>query len=234
MKKKLYLLLILIGFSVQAMAQSDAVSTPAMGEPSFGIFGGVNFQNINGKDDAGDKLTNSLVTRFHIGINEQLPIAPEFYFQVGLQFISKGTKGPVNYTDVNGTRSITREILINYLELPLHLVYKPMVGQGNLILGFGPYVGYSIGGKAKFTGSPIPADEMDLEFEKEVPSGQSNNLIYYKPLDVGADFFVGYQFLNGINLVLNSQLGLININSNINTKLANKNTGFGLSLGYRF
>lgn len=214
----------------QNYTQADA--EPA--KTTFGIYGGVNFQNINGKDPQGETLTNSLVPRYHFGVNGEIPIAPEFFFSVGVQYISKGTKGPVNYLDHNGSsNTVSRVLKLNYIEAPLHLVYKPLLGNGHLILGFGPYLGYGFSGKALFSGNTSPADA-DIEFTKDVPSGATNNLVYFKNMDIGSDFFVGYQLKNGLNLVLNSQLGLININSNTSTKLANKNTGFGLSLGYRF
>ncbi len=202
---------------------------PPEGVPSFGIFGGINFQNINGKDASGDKLENSLVTRFHIGINEEIPLSPEFYFQIGLQFISKGSNGPIIYNNKPATRILT----MNYLEVPLNFVYKPLVGKGNFILGFGPYFGYAISGKAKIEGESIN-DTRAVKFQKAVTSGDSNTAIYFKHPDVGGNFFLGYQFINGINLIFNSQLGLIDINSNVSSELAEKNTGFGLSLGYRF
>ena len=235
-KKTICTLILLSMVSYFGNAQDN---TPPMGQASFGIYGGINFQNINGKDAAGTKLENSLVTKFHIGVNEEIPIAPEFFFQVGLQFIGKGAKGPIpyTYTDLAGshTTTVTREINMNYLEIPLNLVYKPLVGKGHFILGGGPYVGYAISGKAKFTGSPAPSDR-DITFTKTTPDGDGNNLANFKHLDVGGNFFFGYQFLSGFNMIFNSQLGLIDINSDVNdanNKTSNKNTGFGLSLGYR-
>jgi len=233
MKIKYLIPCLLFTYVNQALGQNNGYTNSEMGKATFGIYGGINFQNINGKDASGGKLENSLVPRFHFGVNGEIPIAPEFYFQVGLQFISKGTKGPVVYNDNNASHTINREIKMNYLETPLHLVYKPLLGLGHLILGFGPYIGYSIGGKAIFSENSAPSNT-DLEFVKTVPANDINNLIYFKRMDVGSDFFVGYEFQNGLNFVLNSQLGLININSNTSSKLANKNTGFGLTVGYRF
>jgi hypothetical protein len=215
-----------------ASAQQTS-TTGAMGEPSIGVYGGINFQNINGKDAAGDKLTNSLVPRFHVGVRGEIPIAPDFYAQIGLQYISKGTKGEVEFNDNNGSQVINRELKLNYVEMPLHLVFKPVLGKGYLVLGFGPYLGYAISGKAIFSGNSAPADS-DLQFMKDVPDGATNNLVYFKNADVGSDFFVGYEFKSGLNFIFNSQLGLIQINSNTNSKLSDKNTGFGLSAGFNF
>ncbi len=59
---------------------------------SFGILGGVNLQNLNGKDMNGNKLENDMLVGFHAGVNVQIPVAPQFYFQPGLLFSTKGAK----------------------------------------------------------------------------------------------------------------------------------------------
>lgn len=227
MKKLNIFILVLLCGTTQSFAQ-----LPVMGRPSIGIFGGVNFQNINGTAANGNKLTNDLVTKFHAGINGEIPIAPDFFFQLGLQYIGKGSEGQVIYTDNNGTHAITRNLGLNYLEIPLSLVYKPMVGAGKFILGFGPYFSYALNGKASFSGNNAPADR-EVEFMNDAPTADANNLVYFKRMDIGANFMVGYELQNGIYLVLNSQLGLVPINAKTTNDLSNKNTGFGLSLGYR-
>lgn len=227
--KVVAVLILLCGLNVQAQDPNPGV----MGSPSFGIYGGVNFQNINGKDAGGKDLKNSLVTKYHFGINYEIPLAPDFYFSPGLQLTAKGTKGPVTYTDIVSTRTINRELSLTYLEVPLNLIFKPLVGNGHFVLGFGPYLGYALAGNAKFDGDAAP-DEADLEFGKTANTNDANNLIYFKKMDIGANAFFGYEFMNGLNFIFNAQLGLVNINSDTNTELANKNTGFGISAGYRF
>lgn len=212
---------------------TQAQVTSQLGRSSFGVFGSLNFQNINGKDANGNTLQNSLVLRFNAGINYEIPIAPEFYFQPGIQFITKGTKGEVIFTQNNIAHLVKREIKMSYVEVPLNLVFKPMLGSGYVVLGFGPYVGYAIGGKAIFSGASAPANA-DLQFVKTAPANDDNNLLYFKRTDMGANFFAGYELGNGLNVLLNAQLGLININSKTSTKMANKNTGFGVTLGFRF
>jgi hypothetical protein len=102
-----------------------------------------------------------------------------------------------------------------------------------LFLDLGPYLGYALAGKAKFDGDGAPG-ETDLVFGKTANSNDVNNLVYFKKMDIGANAFFGYQFMSGLNFIFNAQLGLVNINSDTNTELANKNTGFGISAGYRF
>ncbi len=198
-----------------------------------GILGGVNFQNLNGKDYKGDKLTNDMLIGFHAGVNLQIPIAPEFYFQPGLLFSTKGAK---NVTDVLGT-TYTTTTKISYIELPLNLVYKGALGSGFVLVGFGPYVGYGIGGKVKTEGGIIALDN-DIEFKNVVELGDPIAVPYVKAFDAGANIFAGYEMSGGLFVQLNAQLGMLKINPEDkripDDKTVVKNTGFGLSLGYRF
>jgi hypothetical protein len=197
--------------------------------PAFGLLGGVNFQNLNGKDASGDKLDNDMIIGYHVGVNVQIPIAPEFYFQPGLLFSTKGAKS------VDGP--LTSTYKLSYIELPLNLVYKGLLGTGYVMIGFGPYVGYGIMGKAKIEGGSLSYED-DIEFKNNVESEDPLTTTYFKPLDFGGNVFIGYEMAGGLFFQLNSQLGMLAINPEDNRFPANdlsiKNTGFGLSLGYRF
>ena len=119
-----------------------------------------------------------------------------------------------------------QETILNYLEVPLNLVYKPLLGEGNLIVAFGPYLAYGIGGKNKMEvsgGGESESDEADINFG----SGEDE----VKAFDMGANISFGYMFAGGLSIQLNTQLGLVSIS---NGDDAVKNTGFGLGLGYRF
>ncbi len=217
MKRKL---LILVATVVMISAASYA-------QISFGVRAGVNLQNINGKDDAGDKLTTDLIIGFNAGVNVELPIAQDFYLQPGLLFSTKGAKS--SEEGYEGSMSIA------YLELPIHLVYKPQLGNGKLILGFGPYVGYGIMGKVK----PDEGDDLDIKFKNKVTDADYEEDYYYvKALDAGADIFFGYEFASKLSVQLNAQLGLLSMipgyEGDDDSKAIEKNTGFGISLGYRF
>lgn len=227
MKTKLISIVLLLLISVSAaMAQGP-------GKMSVGILGGVNFQNLNGKDFTGDKLENDLIVGFHAGVNVQIPVAPEFYFQPGVLFSTKGAKhtGDVLGTDYTGTTSIS------YIEVPLNLVYKGLLGNGYVLLGLGPYVGYGIMGKVKAEGGSVSTDQ-DIEFKNVVELGDDPLVPYFKAFDAGGNIFFGYEMLSGIFAQLNAQLGMLNINPEYKAipddKSSIKNTGFGFSLGYRF
>jgi hypothetical protein len=222
--RQLYILL--------AMALTTSLATAQSAESEKGgvaILGGVNFQNFNGKDFNGDKLENDLIAGFHAGLNVQIPIAPEFYFQPGLLFSTKGAK--------NVTGQVTSTYRLSYLELPLNLVYKSQVGNGYIMLGFGPYVGYAVSGKATYVSGSVEINN-DIEFTNEVNSGDPLLTPYFKAMDIGGNLFFGYEMAGGLFIQLNSQLGMVKINPDDNRIADNKtnikNTGFGLSAGYRF
>ncbi len=186
--------------------------TAERGRMSVAILGGVNFQNLNGKLSSGDKLKNDMLLGFHAGVNVQIPIVPEFYFQPGLMFAVKGAKN--TYTIFGA--ELTDQTKINYIEMPLNLVYKGALGNGFVMIGFGPYVAYGISGKQILEGN-------SLTFERGTD---------YNAFDAGGNIFAGFEMTSGIFLQLDTQFGMMNINSDDNP--TTKNTGFGLSLGYRF
>lgn len=219
MKNRIIFVLVALLLSVTIATAQDS------GKLSFGIIGGVNFQNLNGKDISGDKLENDMKIGYHIGANVRIPIAPEFYFQPGILFSTKGAKDNGNST--------TYTTNLSYVEMPLNLVYKGLLGPGYIILGLGPYVGYGIMGNVKSDDGTN-----DIEFTNTVEVSDPLTVNYYKAFDAGGNLFFGYEMANGISAQMNVQLGMVKINPEYESisddKSSIKNTGFGISLGYRF
>jgi len=196
-----------------AIASLFTTAMFAQSKTTFGIRAGVNFQNLNGEDENGDKLDNKLKTGFNAGVNAEIPVGIDFYVQPGLLFTTKGAKANVGDSKIN----------LSYLELPVNFIYKPELGEGRMVLGFGPYAAYAIGGTIK-AGSV----ESDIEFGDQPAET--------KRFDAGANLLAGYEFSNKLSFQLNAGLGLLKINNrpDSDTKSSVKNTGFGVSLGYRF
>jgi hypothetical protein len=183
----------------------------AQAQTTFGLRAGVNLQNLNGKS-GGNNLEYKITPGFNIGVNAEMGVAPDFYFQPGVLFTTKGAKDEVGDGKVS----------LSYIEVPLNLVYKPVLGTGKLIAGFGPYVAYGIGGKYK---------SGDFEQDIEFGSGEEDDL---KPLDMGANLLFGYELASKLSVQMNVQLGLLNLVPEGDSDNSIKNTGFGVSLGYRF
>ena len=224
MKTKLISIVVICLFSLTyASAQRQA------GKSSFAVLGGVNFQNLTGKDYSGDKLENKMITGFHVGANVQIPLVPEFYFQPGILFSTKGGKYEEN--------SITNTTRLSYIEVPLNFMYKGMLGTGYVFLGLGPYIGYAVMGKVKYE-SGSDSQKKDIEFQNVVEPDEPLTVPYAKAFDMGGNIFFGYEMALGLFAQLNAQLGLVKINPEYESlpddESVVKNTGFGLSLGYRF
>jgi hypothetical protein len=181
------------------------ISFASIAQTTFGIRGGVNFQNLNGKEEDGSKVNNKLKTGVNIGVTADIPVAaPDYFVQSGLLFSSKGAK--IEGPDVN--------VNLNYLEIPITFLYKPMLGNGRLLLGVGPYFGYAVGGKI---------GDIDISFDDD-----------FKHFDAGGNLLFGYMFTENFSAQLNAQLGLVNIGQHSEGDATVKNTGFGVSLGYHF
>ena len=225
MKSRLFFLLMIfmLSFSLASAQTTESVKI------SYAIVGGLNFQNLNGNAYNGDKLNNNMLMGYHIGVNMQIPVAPEFFFQPGLLYTTKGAKS------TNGSFKETYKL--NYLEIPLNFVYKGLLGNGYVLVGFGPYFGYGIGGKL-ITDDGSLTVKRDIKFQKVVEPGDPVEVAYFKSFDAGANIFAGYEMASGIFLQLNTQFGMLKINPDdrrvANDKSSVKNTGFGVSLGYRF
>ena len=230
MKRRISLITAIVLGTIFSQAQQKAIHPGGTG---FGLRAGVNFQNINGKDQNGDKLENDMLIGFNIGVNAEFPVAPDFYFHPGLLYTIKGAKS----TDVILGQNFNTTIKISYVELPLDFLYKPLLGGGHLLLGFGPYVALGIGGKATYEGGGSSVTE-NIKFQKTVKVSDPDNVVYIRPMDAGANFLADYEFGNRVSFQLNTQLGLLKVNPEYegepNDKTSAKNTGFGFSLGFRF
>lgn len=187
----------------------------AQNKTTFGVRAGVNFQNLTGKDQDGSKLNNDLKVGFNAGVNAEIPVGIDFFLQPGILFTTKGAKYDVAGVEVKRN--------LSYVEVPVNFLYKPELGDGRLILGFGPYAAFAVGGQIKSGNT-----EVDIEFGDEV--GEN------KGFDAGANLLAGYEFSNRFSFQLNAGLGLINMYNREpgDSKTSVKNTGFGLSVGYRF
>lgn len=204
--------------------QSPAVSMTRSTVPTFGVHAGAMMFNINGRNAAGTELSNKLNTGFTGGVDVAIPLGAGSYLQPGIDFTQKGaeTQGGIKTT-------------LNYIDIPVNYVYRPVLGTGNLVLGFGPYVGIGVGGKVTNPNGSTSDVEFRNSFDRNLPASTAQ----IRRTDAGANFIAGYEFANRLALNLKAQLGLKDINTDMSNEGANnqtryRNTGFGLTLGYRF
>ena len=217
MMRKMMLLSTAALLGLGAFAQSGKYSA---GTTTIGITGGVNWNNINGKNSTGDDLNNHAKTGFNGGVNVEFPLSNRFYLQPGVEYRQKGSELS------NGNK-----LTLSYVDIPVNFIYKPALGAGAMLLGFGPYVGFGVNGEVK-----SPDDlKRKVSFDDTYSANEAEDL-QFKRLDAGANFIVGYEFKSKLSAALKAQLGLIDIDPDTNIpgdETRNRNTGFGLSLGYR-
>jgi hypothetical protein len=201
----------------------SALSLKAQDKITIGVRAGLNFQNLTGKDGAGNKLDYKMKAGIHIGLNAEVPIAEDFYFQPGVLFSTKGAKDKT-YRKVNAR--------LSYLEIPINFLFKPELGNGKLLLGVGPYIGIAVGGSY----TDANGHKEKYKFANKVTVAEASAHRYVRPLDLGFNFLAGYELSNKVSVQLNAQLGLANIRTKIegySDGAKTKNTGFGISVGYR-
>jgi hypothetical protein len=208
-----------------------AATAQAQSKTSFSVRAGVNLQNLNGEDENGTKHEYKMATKWHIGVEADVPVGTDFYFRPGLVFNNKGAQ----QSETIMGEKFEMKANVAYIDIPMSFVYKPQVGSGRAILGFGPYAGFGISGKmkAEMAGQ---SEEADIEFKNDVKASDPD-AFYLKRLDAGANIFAGYEFTPNIFVQLNAQLGLVNIEPKYegqSSESKTKHTGFGLSVGYRF
>lgn len=204
-----------------------------------GIRAGLNYSNVAMENEDGHKNATKTVPGFHIGLAVDIPVFTNFYLQPGMLYSKKGFKQTDSWFSGSGNPI---KVTASYIEAPLNLIYKHKLAGGDLLIGAGPYAGYGTGGKWKSNASVLIGDIRienygDVIFKKDVMDGEFGNYLYGKPWDFGANFLVGYQFLEKLIIQLNGQLGIKELNPAINGlapkgKLRNK--GWGISVGYTF
>jgi hypothetical protein len=209
--KKLYVASLLAGVMMSAYTQ-----------PSLIIGAGVTRQNLTGENAEGTRLSNDVKTSFRVGAYVELNLQQAFFLQPGLFF---STKGAENVNEIND-----QSTQIYYLEIPVNLVYKSSLGSGSLLIGLGAYFAYALGGNRQFAGG---TEEIVFTNNIESPVG----VPYMKPFDAGMDMMLGYEFPFRLRVLFNIQLGMLNLEPKIQNskpKAITKNSGYVISLGYRF
>lgn len=229
-----FLKLSVLLFSIFAVQQTTNAQT------KVGLRAGVNFSNLNYKDEADKKMATQSVPGIQIGLTADIPLLGDLYVQPGLMYANRGFKeetgGKLGY-------GVNFEVKANYFEVPVTFLYKPEIGSGKLLIGAGPYIGFGNGGS--WTSSSVVihgdiaiGDKGDVIFRNDGLEGSNlESYNYGRPVDYGAGFLLGYEHKSGIYLQGNTQLGVANLQSqygDFKPKGSSRNSSVGLSLGYKF
>jgi hypothetical protein len=127
---------------------------------------------------------------------------PRWGVKFGLEYVGKGAK----FESGQGYS-------LNYLEVPLNVLYEYPLGPGSLRGGLGPYFAEGIGGGG-------------------ANGVYGENAGGFKRFDGGLNFMVGYKLPMGLYLDLGYDLGLANIEYP-NQDVTGHNRSFSINLGFQ-
>jgi hypothetical protein len=157
MKKLVYLMVgsfILLSANLQAQT------------PEFGVKAGLNLSNMS-VEDASDK---TLKTGFHAGVFTKMPFTDVLSVQPELLFTTKGVKYSFDNLLAEGETNFN----LNYIELPINLVYNL---SEDFEFHLGPYIGY-------LANANVDASTEILNFI-EIDTGDNIDRDHFKSFDLG-------------------------------------------------
>lgn len=209
MKKGILTLCLFAMAITVSMAQGSEVQSKGR----FGIRGGVNLAKET-YEMSNISLTLDNQAGILAGLVYEYSLTEQLYFGTGLLFSQKGGK-----FEEDGE---TLKEILNYLDLPLNMVFKADLKGPKLLLEAGPQLSCAISGKDKYEYSGLSESE-DLEFGSDEEQ--------YKRFDFGLNMGAGVEFLD-LQLKVNYVIGLSDI-SNLSEGSV-KNKTLAISLSYFF
>lgn len=176
---------------------------------NFGLRVGANLANVN-IDTEGFSMSPDSRLGMQLGVVAEFPVNEALFFSPGLLFVQKGYK-----MEMEGDEAKAR---MNYLDIPMNLLYKVDLSGAKLLLQAGPNLGIGLNGKEKYDD-----EEEDIEF------GSDEDQL--KRLDLGLNLGVGAE-IQQVQVALNYTLGLSNISNYDEADI--KNNVLSLSVTYLF
>jgi len=159
-----------------------------------GVFGGPVWSNQFSKV-TGEKHNSDYVTGATIGLLLDVPMQRYGSFQPGLNYVGKNSKD--NVVTSSG-QTVETKTLINYLELPLNVVFRIPGGSGNVLLGTGVATAVALSGRQTSSGS---SDTKKLNFGDDATDD-------FARYDFGINVIAGYEFKNDFFVQLNYNYGI--------------------------
>lgn len=195
MKRILFLVIVLNAFVLKIEAQIQL---------DYSVKAGVNLSKFSSsKLDTEAREDYYIVPSFHLGGFIETPVYRNLNLQTGLTFQGKGERSLIE----NEQLVLEERVDIFTVELPLNAIYYIPTGKyGDAFVGAGGYLGYAFAGKFRWEEERsigLDSGDRNLSF-----TGENKD---FKPLDVGANFTVGFKLFNGFLIHADYALGLNNI-----------------------
>lgn len=199
--------------------------------PSFFVFGqavhfgfkaGANLSNQSIKT-LGMAIKSTYLPGFHAGAIFDIDVM-DFSIQPGVFYATKGYQYHQALSDGSQTvqKPIVGKIQLNYLEVPLNILYNVEVSRTvKVYFGGGGYAGYGLSGTYSVQGQ-----KSDVSFTKAIEGYQ------YKNPDYGVNGIIGARISKNFIVDANYSLGLNNLSYYQASTVHNRS--IGVSVGYLF
>ncbi len=206
----------------------------------FTITAGVNESTVSKVPDdfireiavPGETFPNSKLLGFHLGIFAAYSVG-KISIQPGLLYTTKGgipysVSGSFIINDYYTRKDVLR---LNYVEIPLNVLYNIPIGAGKVFIGGGPYIGIGISGKETYAITDISYGETSVnKGNKNITYGSGYDDL--KGTDFGLGAKLGFALKQGWLISFDYEYGLTNLSNDPRYNGGNKVVS--LSLGYSF
>ncbi|MEO7522791.1 MAG: porin family protein [Ferruginibacter sp.] len=229
--KKIILMAAIAVFSISSYAQvsfgAQVGANLGMGKETYG------FTNA-------PTLSSNAKVGFLIGVLAEVGFG-KLAFRPELNFVQRGSKSGVNFYNGFSTSSYSRKLTLNYIDIPLNVVYKLEIGKtGKVFFGLGPAIEIGLSGKDDYAdqdnnGNPFTKHDVKFDGKKAANTSSNDFDTHYKRVDIGANVLAGFQLPMGVFAKLGYNLGFANIDPNKddpNYLSTYKNRGFNICVGY--
>ncbi|RYD58581.1 MAG: PorT family protein [Sphingobacteriales bacterium] len=248
---------VLFGCALMIMGQANAQEQSDMKvgkrEPMFGVEFGGNLNNML-NNYQGETVSNQLKVGVHAGFVADVLLTSHVYLQPGLRYIMKGGQNErSNETLITGgTMRYERKdkVTLNYVSLPVNLVYKFGGENGGFFIGAGGYAAALVDARTKFKEEMTTkvANESDVEVKADgsgkLAIGNTAGQDDITRMDYGVQGLLGVELNNNWYIKGTVEAGLRNVfsggkTSNVtsvipSTNASGKNISYLLTVGYMF
>lgn len=204
----------------------------AQGTPTFGLRAGYSLSTWGGQSvedfaNLGEEFgafKTEPTSGFHAGAYVNIPVAPNFAIEPGVQYSQKGMRVSQRFLGENNFGFLSPRIDVtsnmHYIDVPLLAKYQ---SDGGFQLYAGPQFSYLVDHDVV-----AEAGVLGFSFEQNFASNQG-----FRKFDVGITAGIGYQMPNGLNLSAGYDYGLSSLDEG-NSNVEAYNRVAKVSVGYQF
>ena len=164
-------------------------------------------------------VQNKIKTGYFVGVLVDVPLSTNLSLRPQLLYSVKGARKSI-------TGPLDVDLSLNYVELPVQLVYTIESGTGFLSFGAGVYIAYGLSSKAVVTSNGQTRTFTD-DF--------GPNADQYRRNDIGGRLSIDYELPSGLSIGTYYAPGFTDLNnpSAISSgNVATHNSALGISVGY--